>query len=98
VRYMVIERFKQGQARAIYERARDKGRLLPQGLEYEASWVSSELDLCFQLMECTDDNLFDEWMRRWNDLVDFEVIPVISSEDASAAILGGNEDSPTRAT
>ena len=98
MRYMVIERFKHGRARAIYERARDKGRLLPQGLEYETSWVSSELDLCFQLMECADDTLFDEWIRQWNDLVDFEVIPVISSEEASAAILGGIENPPTSET
>ena len=84
MRFMVIERFDPKDAKAIYQRFRDRGRLLPDGLQHLESWVSSDLDRCFQLMECDDASLIEEWAVRWNDLVEFEVVPVITSDDASA--------------
>ena len=90
MRYMVIERFKNDAARAIYERAGEQGRLLPDGLTYLNSWVSTGLDSCFQLMECGDERLFDQWFARWSDLADFELVPVMSSAQASALVLGDN--------
>jgi hypothetical protein len=88
---MVVERFKRGAA-PVYERAREEGRLLPAGLEYVDSWIDERLDRCFQLMEAEDPALFDEWTARWSDLVDFEVVPVITSADAAARALGGAGD------
>jgi len=88
MRYMVIERFKPGRVRAIYERARNEGRMLPDGLEYIDSWVSRGLDVCFQLMECDDEQLLERWFRHWSDLADFEVIPVVFSTEASSLALG----------
>lgn len=97
MRYMVIERFKDGCAKAIYERARESGRMLPDGLEYVESWVSTKLDMCWQLMECADVTLLEEWFRRWEDLVEFELVPVVSSAEASALALAGLDgDSPER--
>lgn len=61
MRYMVVERFKSGSAKAIYERVRERGRMLPDGLEYVDGWVSAKLDMCFQLMNCDDEELFAEW-------------------------------------
>ncbi len=83
MRYMVVERFKPDSVKEIYERVQERGRMLPSGLEYLDSWVSSSLDVCFQLMECENERLFEEWFRCWNDLIEFEVIPVISSSQAS---------------
>jgi hypothetical protein len=83
MRYMVIENYVHG-PRPVYSRAAEQGRMLPPGLVYLDSWVDGgRLDRCFQLMETDEPNLFDEWIRKWNDVVDFEVIPVISSAEAS---------------
>ena len=84
--YMVIEHFK-GNAAAIYERFREKGRMMPDGVHYVDSWIEQNYDRCFQIMETEDPALFDEWFANWNDLVDFEVVPVISSKEARDKIL-----------
>jgi hypothetical protein len=86
MRYMVIETFTQG-ARPVYERARDRGRMLPEGLEYVDSWVADGVGRCFQLMETDDPALFDAWTARWADLADFEIVPVLASADAAAQAL-----------
>ena len=79
--YMVIERFRNRDAVPIYRRFRDHGRMLPEGLEYVGSWIEINYDRCFQLMECDDVRLFDEWIARWQDLVEFEIVPVITSKE-----------------
>jgi hypothetical protein len=81
--FMVIERYKNRNAAAIYERYQEKGRMLPDGLLYLSSWVEENYDRCFQLMETEDPKLLDEWITHWNDLVDFEVFPVIDSQTAA---------------
>jgi hypothetical protein len=84
---MVMERFTQG-AGPVYERAAEQGRLLPDGLVYLDSWIDVTLDRCFQLMETDDPGLLAEWAARWSDLVDFEVVPVITSAEASERVRG----------
>lgn len=84
--FLVIERFKNGDSQAVYRRFRERGRMLPDGLLYIDSWVEETLDRCFQLMECTDPSLIEEWTNRWQDLVDFEVIRVVKSAEAAAAV------------
>lgn len=81
--YMVIERFKGGDAVPVYRRFRERGRLAPQGLTYVASGVDARLERCFQLMETEDRPLLDDWIARWSDIVDFEVYPVITSAEAA---------------
>ena len=83
---MVVEQFKNGDAAPVYRRFREVGRLAPDGLTYVASWVDVKLERCYQLMETTDPSLLDRWMAQWNDLVDFEVHPVISSSEANELI------------
>lgn len=85
--YMIIEHFREGKPRPVYERFRQRGRLAPEGLQYVSSWVSTDLRHCFQVMECADRALLDEWMAAWSDLVEFEVIPVLTSADAAAQVL-----------
>ncbi len=80
--FMVIERFKNRDARAVYLRFKEKGRMAPEGLSYLGSWVESNFDRCFQVMECDDEELLQTWANHWRDLVDFEFVPVHSSEVA----------------
>ena len=66
--------------------------MLPEGLTYLDSWVSADLERCFQLMECDDASLIERWTAEWEDLVDFEVVPVISSEQASMKLFGSGDE------
>lgn len=84
--FMVIERFRDGDAVPVYRRFRDHGRLAPEGLRYVNSWVTDDLRCCFQIMECDDPQLLAQWMARWDDLVEFEMFPVIPSAQAAAAV------------
>jgi hypothetical protein len=70
----------------VYRRFRDCGRLAPNGLRYVSSWVTSDLQSCYQVMECDDRRLLEAWMEQWKDLVDFEVIPVVTSAEAASTI------------
>jgi hypothetical protein len=80
--FMVIERFKNRDAAPVYKRFEERGRMMPDGLKYIDSWVETNFDRCFQLMETDDPALFQEWIDSWKDLVDFEVVPVVSSAEA----------------
>jgi hypothetical protein len=84
--FMIIEHFRDGDALPVYRRFRDKGRLAPDGLRYVSSWVTSDLRRCFQVMECDDVRLLDDWMAQWQDIVEFERIPVMTSADAATAV------------
>ena len=85
--FMVIEHFKKDSAGKVYHRAQSKGRMLPAGLQYVNSWVARDFERCFQLMETDDPSLFPKWIEKWQDLVEFEVIPVVSSETAARSII-----------
>jgi hypothetical protein len=84
--YMVVEHFKTPGAVDVYRRARDKGRFIPDGLEYVSSWVDQDFTTCFQLMRTDDVSLFEQWTSHWTDLVDFEIIPVQTSAEAMQII------------
>ena len=79
--YMVIERFKKGAAPAIYQRFREKGRMMPEGLEYISSWIDHDFKMCWQLMATEDASLFFPWIDNWKDLMEFEVVPVRTSAE-----------------
>lgn len=81
--FMIIERYRNGDPNPVYERFRARGRLAPDGLRYINSWVTHDLALCYQVMECEDRALLDQWIDAWRDLVDFEVVPVITSAEAA---------------
>ena len=80
--YMVIERFRNGDAVPVYRRFRERGRMAPEGLKYVSSRVDEDLSRCYQIMQAPDRALLEQWMANWNDLVDFEVHPVMTSEQA----------------
>ena len=83
---MIIERFRNGDAIPVYRRFRDRGRLAPEGLRYVSSWVVPDLTMCYQVMETAERSLLDEWIAAWIDLVDCEVVPVITSAEAAASV------------
>jgi hypothetical protein len=82
VKYMVLETFRPGCKTRVYERFRDKGRMLPEGLHYIDSWVEKDGDRCFQLMETDSPAVFDQWMASWSDLVSFEIIELENPKDS----------------
>ena len=77
---MVLETFLPGCKAAVYERFREKGRMLPDGLRYIDSWLEQDGDRCFQLMETDSPALFDQWTAAWSDLVAFEIIELAKRE------------------
>ena len=83
---MVIEHFRPGRAPEVYRRFRERGRMAPEGLRYVASWVDMDYKRCFQVMEADDEALLKQWIANWDDLVDFEIVPVRTSADAAASI------------
>ena len=84
--FLVVENFKDRDPVPVYRRFRERGRLAPPEVRYVASWVTSDLARCFQVMECDSRASLDAWIARWCDLVDFEVVPVITSDEALASV------------
>ena len=80
--YMIVERFKNGDPVPVYRRFRDQGRMAPEALRYVSSWVTEDMTTCYQLMECESVTLLEQWIARGSDLVDFEIVPVITSAEA----------------
>ena len=84
--FMVIERFRNRDAKAVYRRLRDAGRGAPDGLTYVGSWIESNFDRCFQLMECDDARLLQQWVAFWSDLIEFEIVPVVPSAETRETV------------
>lgn len=82
--FMIVEQIKD--TKAVYRRVREKGRMLPEGLKYVESWVEINYNRCFQIMECDDASLLHKWIVHWQDLIDFEIVPVMESKQAAKAI------------
>jgi hypothetical protein len=80
---MIVERFRDGDPVPVYRRFREQGRMAPEGLRYVSSWVDEKLEICFQLMETDDASYVNEWIANWNDIVEFEVYAVITSQEAA---------------
>jgi len=80
---MVIERFKPGKAPEVYQRFRERGRLAPDDVRYVTSWVDMTFERCFQVMEAESEERLREWTRHWDDLTEFEIVPVRTSTDAA---------------
>jgi hypothetical protein len=86
MQFMVIERFRNQDAKAIYRRLRERGRMMPEGLTFVSSWVSADLGRCFQLMETDDVTLLQRWIAGWSDLMEFEVVPVVPGAKTAEAL------------
>ena len=84
--YMVIENFRDGDPVPVYRRFHERGRLIPDGIEYRGSWVTADLRRCYQVMETNDPRLLDQWIANWSDITEFEIIPVMTSPEALAAV------------
>jgi hypothetical protein len=84
--FMVIENFRNQDAKSVYRRFRDQGRMLPDGLKFVSSWVTADLGRCFQVMECDDITLLQRWVAQWSDLVEFEIVPVVPGNETAEAL------------
>ncbi len=87
--FMIVERFKNGDARPVYRRFREQGRMAPPDVAYVNSWVTADLTTCYQVMDAPDRAQLETWLGRWSDLVDFEVTPVMTSAEAAAIVQPG---------
>lgn len=86
MQFMVVETFRNQDAKAVYRRLKEKGRMMPDGLTFVSSFVAADLSRCFQLMECDDVTLLQKWIASWADVMEFEVVPVVAGKDAAAAL------------
>lgn len=84
--FMVIKHFKGRDPGPVYERFAREGRMAPEGLKYHGSWIEPNFARCFQVMECDDIALLMAWIAKWRDLVDFEVVPVATSDVTKAVV------------
>ena len=83
--YMIIENYKPGKTKEIYDRFREKGRMLPSEVEFIDSWIEEDLQTCYQVMKSGSIAGIEKWIDNWKDLVDFKVIPVLNSSEANDA-------------
>jgi hypothetical protein len=86
MQYMIVEKFYKDKVKMLYRRFAEKGRMLPDRVTYISSWIKEDLSICYQLMESGNEEKIYEWISHWNDLADFEVIPVISSAEAKSRV------------
>lgn len=84
--YMIIERFHPGKVKDLYMRFEQKGRMLPEGVQYLNSWIDNQVRICYQVMESDSEEKIQQWINSWSDLADFEVIAVITSAEAKEKI------------
>lgn len=84
--FMVVEHFRGEDARAVYQRFQEHGRMAPDDLKVHGSWIEAGYARCFQIMECEDLATLQEWVLNWNDLARFEIVPVLSSKDTSEIV------------
>lgn len=80
--YMIIEKFHFGKVKELYQRFAEKGRMMPEGMEYVDSWITDDLKICYQIIESDSPEKIQIWIDNWKDIVDFEVVPVITSAEA----------------
>ena len=83
---MIIEKFHEGKIRSVYERFDKRGRMMPDGVSYINSWITEDIKTCYQVMESVSEEKLKEWISNWNDLCDFEIIPVLTSAEAKAKV------------
>ncbi len=86
MQYMVIETFRPGKVKEVYQRFADKGRMLPDGVIFINSWINEPVTVCYQVMEAASRESLQLWIDNWKDLVEFEVVPVISSAEAKGKV------------
>jgi hypothetical protein len=77
---MIIEKFKPGKIKEVYSRFAERGRLAPDDLLYVSSWITDDLSTCYQVMQTENSESLNKWIDNWKDLIDFEVTPVITSQ------------------
>ena len=85
--FMVVEHFRDNDMVPVYQRLRQAGRSLPDGLAYVDSWVAAYFSRCFQLMRCDDLTLIQAWILEWRGAgITFEIVPVVTSAETRATV------------
>ncbi len=90
--FLIIETYKPNKRDEVYQRFSKKGRMLPAGVEYINSWVTEDLQMCYQIMTAKSKEKLMAWIANWEDLVDFKIVPVISSEEAKRKMIHENDN------
>ncbi len=85
--FMVIERFRDNDMIPVYRQLRESGRGMPEGLRYVDSWIEPGFGRCFQLMECSDARLLQEWVLHWRGTgMTMEIVPVVTSAETQKVV------------
>jgi len=92
--FMVVETFRNQDAKSVYKRFHDRGRLMPEGVTFVGSWVAADLGRCFQIMESDDITRLQQWVAEWSDLIGFEIVPVVAGSETAAALAARANDGP----
>ena len=79
---MVIERFKDSDA--VRRRFAEHGRMMPDDVRYINSWIQMDGNICYQVMEAASAERLNDWTKHWEDIVDFKIIPVMTSAQFAA--------------
>jgi hypothetical protein len=86
MQFMVVERFRNQDAKAIYRRLRERGRMMPEGLTFVSSFVAADFSRCFQLIACEDIAPLQRWVAQWSDIIEFDIVPVVAGKETAAAL------------
>lgn len=84
--FMVIEDFRGRDPKLVYRRFRDRGRMMPEGLTFQHSWVAADMSRCFMIVEAADVSPLQRFAIEWLDLCSFEIVPVATSKDTVPGI------------
>ena len=87
MQYIIIEKFHPGKVKELYQRFAEKGRLMPEGVNYINSWIDEHVKTCYQVMNSDSLEKLHAWINNWEDLADFEIIPVISSAEDKEKVI-----------
>lgn len=86
MQFMTVYTFRPEHANSATERFLETGGQPPKGAKMISRWHDVSGGRGFALSESDDPVAMTKWCRQWNDLLSFEIIPVVTDEQVTQAI------------